>query len=178
MVLVVVDAQTDFITGVLGSDVAEVVKEDIQKVIHKAISNGEGVLFTMDVHDEEKYEGSGVEGTRIPFHCPIGKAGSFVDPDLTYMTARANVKFLEKSTFMPIKGLKAAIDKLSAIKGENIRICGYVTDICVVSTALYLRSLYPKRLIGVYSKACAGTSIDNHMAALKVMKSCLIEVIE
>jgi len=62
-------------------------------------------------------------------------------------------------------------------KFDEIQICGLCTDICVVSNALLLRAFFPNMPIKVISSCCAGTSPEAHEAALKVMKSCQIEVI-
>ena len=61
--------------------------------------------------------------------------------------------------------------------GGSIEICGLCTDICVISNALILRALYPDTPIIVDAKCCAGTTYENHIAAIKVMKSCQIDVI-
>ena len=53
---------------------------------------------------------------------------------------------------------------------------GYVIDICVISNALILRSAYPEAKIGILANLCAGTTPVNHVNALEVMKSNLIEV--
>jgi nicotinamidase-related amidase len=60
---------------------------------------------------------------------------------------------------------------------EEFEICGLCTDICVVSNALLLRSLYPNHKITVDASCCAGVTPEKHVAALEVMKSCQIDVI-
>ena len=60
---------------------------------------------------------------------------------------------------------------------EMIELVGVCTDICVVSNALILKSLFPEIIIQVDSKCCAGTTPENHEAALAVMRSCQIEVV-
>lgn len=60
----------------------------------------------------------------------------------------------------------------------EIEICGLCTDICVISNALILKSLYRENEIYVDPKCCAGTTPENHEAALKVMRSCQINIIE
>ena len=60
---------------------------------------------------------------------------------------------------------------------ENITLVGVCTDICVISNALMLRSIFPDVPIRVAEKACAGTSTRNHEMALKIMKNNSIEII-
>lgn len=50
------------------------------------------------------------------------------------------------------------------------------TDICVISNALMLRSIFPQIKITVIADACVGTTYRKHNAALDVMESCLINV--
>ena len=60
---------------------------------------------------------------------------------------------------------------------DSIEVVGLCTDICVVSNALILRALYPGTPITVDASCCAGTSKDAHNAALTVMRSCQIDII-
>ena len=59
---------------------------------------------------------------------------------------------------------------------EEIVICGFCTDICCVSCTLLLRAKFPNTKITVMKDLCAGTNTENHEAALKVMKSCQIDI--
>lgn len=60
----------------------------------------------------------------------------------------------------------------------EIEICGFCTDICVVSNVLILKAFtYDFAEITVDSKCCAGVTPEKHEAALEVMKSCQINII-
>ncbi|MBP5721978.1 MAG: isochorismatase family protein, partial [Bacteroidales bacterium] len=60
----------------------------------------------------------------------------------------------------------------------DIEIVGFCTDICVVSNALLLKArLYNVADIKVIENCCAGTTPENHEAALAVMRSCQIDVV-
>lgn len=59
----------------------------------------------------------------------------------------------------------------------EFELVGLCTDICVVSNALALRMFYPDVKITVDASCCAGVTPEKHLAALEVMKSCQIEVI-
>lgn len=61
---------------------------------------------------------------------------------------------------------------------DSIEFCGVCTDICVVSNALMARMALPNTPIYVNASCCAGTTVENHYAALDVMESCQIDVIE
>jgi nicotinamidase-related amidase len=63
-------------------------------------------------------------------------------------------------------------------KDLSIELVGLCTDICVISNALMLRSTFPEAEISVRASCCAGVTPEKHKAALEVMKSCHIKVIE
>ena len=60
---------------------------------------------------------------------------------------------------------------------KSIELCGLCSDICVISNALIMRALFPDSDITVDASCCAGVTPEKHKAALEVMKSCQIEVI-
>lgn len=62
---------------------------------------------------------------------------------------------------------------------EFFELCGLDTDICVITNALIIKTLYPYPDVEVTVDAscCAGSTPDKHTAALEVMKSCQINVI-
>ncbi|MGI6402722.1 MAG: cysteine hydrolase family protein [Oscillospiraceae bacterium] len=165
-VLIVVDMQEDFVTGVLGSQEAQAVVEPIRQEVARYREKGWPVLFTADTHSQQE---TSQESRHIPCHCVKGEAGwrilSQLDPK--------DSPVVEKPSFLCLE-LPRAIGPLEP--EDVIALCGVCTDICVVSNALYLRARYPDNPIVVLEKLCAGTSEENHKAALAVMKSCLIEV--
>ena len=59
---------------------------------------------------------------------------------------------------------------------DGIVIVGVCTDICVISNALILRAKYPNLPITIYADATAGTTPDNHRAALAVAAANCIDV--
>jgi nicotinamidase/pyrazinamidase len=152
-VLIVVDMQEDFVTGVLGSQEAQAVVEPIRQEVARYREKGWPVLFTADTHSQQE---TSQESRHIL---------SQLDPK--------DSPVVEKPSFLCLE-LPRAIGPLEP--EDVIALCGVCTDICVVSNALYLRARYPDNPIVVLEKLCAGTSEENHKAALAVMKSCLIEV--
>ena len=69
-------------------------------------------------------------------------------------------------------------EKIRIAQDEEVTITlvGTCTDICVVSNALILKNVFPDYTIEVMENLCAGTSPENHMAAIDVMKSCQVEI--
>ena len=182
-ILIVVDMQNDFIDGVLGN---EYTKTLIDPMI-KLVSEFEGdIIFTRDTH----FSGYGdtIEGKNIPLHCSLSTTGWRVNKallDAAYNNTKARVREINKGSFAHsdwIECLKNNDIELYNVDGSNyqykdVYLVGTCTDICVVSNALAIRSQMMNNPVKVIADLCSGTSKENHEAALKVMKSCLIETV-
>lgn len=182
-VLVVIDMQNDFIDGALGSPEARAVVPNVVAKIKECAEDRRYVIFyTRDTHYEDYMSTS--EGRHLPVpHCILGTDGWQVNADV--MAASEGATFVDvqnKYTF----GMQDIADLINTIPDvcdvenydvESIEMIGVCTDICVVSNALILKAAYPEIPITVYGDYCAGTSVDAHEAALKVMQMCQIEVI-
>lgn len=166
--LIVIDMQNDFITGSLGSKEAESIVPLVKSRIEKAIKDGDDIYFTKDTHYESYLNTK--EGTFLPVkHCIEGTPGHDICDALKAYEKNAKEIFI-KNTF----GFKDFPKYLSDY--DKITIIGLCTDICVVSNAILIKAFYPEKNIEVEKDLCAGTSIENHNAALTVMKSCHIVI--
>ena len=167
--LLIIDAQNDFVTGPLGSEYAKnIVIPNIINLI-KQFKYAD-IYATMDTH-HTNYLQTG-EGKRLPIeHCIKDTQGwnlvSEID-SLVPMVPHRLVKF----SF----GVNQTLLFDTFVFYNEIHICGLVTDICVVTNALALRSMFPEKKIVVHENCCGGTSQEMHDAAIKVMKSCQIEI--
>lgn len=183
-VLVVVDAQNDFIDGSLANVDAQA---KISNIVNKINNFDGGYIFaTRDTHDENYL--SSKEGQALPIvHCLKDTNGwninSLVAAALESAEQRGvNVSYINKKTFGS-KNLCYTIRKNIMLSGDvrgdiDIEIVGFCTDICVVSNALLLKeALYKTANITVDASCCAGLTPAKHAAALDVMKSCQINVI-
>lgn len=184
--LIIVDAQNDFITGKLAVPGAEEVAKNI---CHELKQTSAFPIFTQDIHDSGEYALS-VEGNHLPEHCNRNSNGYLLHDELfNIFTRKAGYQYypVRKSTFaymswptifseilqfFPDPDLGASS---AAITG--ITLMGFCTDICVLSNAIVLRSLFPNIPIRVKADCCAGSTPELHEAALKVMAANLIEVI-
>lgn len=180
-VLVVVDAQKDFIDGVLGTAEAQAAVPVIEAKIAKALEDGVMVMFTQDTHFDNYMDTR--EGKLLPVpHCIEDTDGWKVDERLDIEGA----PHIEKFTF----GAYDIVDEISEYVSsvfsdksfgdiESIEFCGFCTDICVISNVLMVQSI--ASILGVElivdSKACAGVTPQKHEAALEVMRSCQVTVI-
>lgn len=178
-ILVVVDVQNDFITGVLGNkDCQTAAKRIVEKLTTEA-DKYDAFYFTRDVHFDNYLET--LEGQKLPIaHCIDGTEGcdfvNGIQDAIKYLRKNGKyIKVITKHTF----GSNTLADILNATcrATDEIELCGVCTDICVVSNALSLRQAMPNRVIKVNPSYCAGTSRAAHKAALRTMNSCQIDII-
>lgn len=170
-VLVVVDMQNDFISGSLGSSEAEKIVDVVCEKIRKANEENIPVFVTKDTH-EGNYMYT-LEGKKLPIeHCIRGTKGWQNDPRIDDVLKTHQI--ITKETFGAI-ALPSYI--YSSYDVSEIEVCGLCTDICVINNVALLRTAFPDVPIIVDSRACAGTSIEAHNAALLVMKSLQVDVI-
>lgn len=168
-VLVIVDVQNDFVDQALGTKEAQ---EIIPSVIKEINSNYDAIYVTLDTHDSNYMES--LEGKYLPVpHCIKNTEGWKLNPTIEEALKNKEYTVIEKPTF----GSSALVQMLTAYQPEEITLVGLCTDICVISNALLLRSAMYNTPIRVISKACAGVTVDKHLAALEVMKSCQIDVL-
>ena len=176
-IVIIVDVQRDFITGSLGTPEAQaMIPKLVDKINHS--SDNTYFIFTKDTHYENYLETA--EGKKLPVeHCIKGTKGWEIPEELTEHFANSPL-VIEKQTFGSyalIKKIEEIIDINEDDKLEEIEICGLVSDICVITNALLLKTSFPAFNIIINSNCCAGTTPEAHEAALAVMRSCQIEVI-
>lgn len=167
--LLVVDAQNDFIDGALGSEYALSIVPNIARKIERFDGT---VVFTRDTHDRDYPDTQ--EGRMLPVvHCVAGSHGWAINAQIAAAPKAGPGLCIDKRTF----GLdKDQIESIVAHRPSSIHIVGYVTDICVITNALALKTALPQTPIHVDASCCAGTSKAAHDAALTVMKSCQVLV--
>ena len=179
-ILIVVDMQNDFVDGSLGTPEARRIVAPVAARIDEANRRGAAVYFTLDTHPHGYLESA--EGRALPVeHCLRGTRGHDLVPDIA---ARAEGALLfEKPTF----GSTKLADELAGVArrerttrgaGMRIELCGLCTDICVVSNALVIKARLPEAQLFVQSRLCAGSTPDRHRAALDVLRSCQVQVID
>ncbi|MBR6322949.1 MAG: cysteine hydrolase [Lachnospiraceae bacterium] len=167
-VLLVIDMQTDFVDGSLGTKEAVAIVPAVKEKIRSF--DGE-VIFTQDTHGEDYL--STQEGKNLPVvHCIKGTPGHAVIPELQDFLE--NAKVFEKVTFGSTD--LASYLKEEADEIESIELVGLCTDICVVSNALLVKASMPEIPILVDASCCAGVTPEKHEAALETMRSCQIAV--
>lgn len=165
--LIVIDMQNDFIDGALGTPEAQTIITKVKKKIEEYDDREDAIVFTRDTHLENYLDTH--EGKNLPIkHCIMNTHGWQVADGLELPYCR----YINKPTFGWV-GWR----RLDFEDDDEIEIVGLCTDICVVSNALILKAVFPKINITVDASCCAGTTPENHKAALQVMKCCQINVI-
>ena len=167
-VLVVVDMQHDFIDGVLGTPEARQIVENVKKKVDACILEGGCVIYTQDTHDTNYLQTQ--EGKNLPIvHCLKNSEGWKILPEVY----KEGCCVIEKKGFGTIE-LSEAIAAMKEV--ESVELVGVCTDICVISNALILKSIFPEIPILVDPTCCAGVTPETHDNALRAMKMCQIRV--
>ena len=171
-IVVVVDMQNDFIDGSLGTTEAQAM---LPRLVEKIKNEPDTTryIFTKDTHHEGYMMTP--EGKKLPVpQCIKGTHGWEIPECLTELFAHAPF-VIEKPSFGSSELMEWITDIID-IDVDTIEFVGLCTDICVVSNVLMARAYLPNTPITVDASCCAGTTLDKHMAALEVMKSCQINV--
>lgn len=173
--LVVIDMQNDFVTGVLGSEAACAIMPYVEQKIqwHREEKRGP-MVFTLDTHGAD-FPGT-LEGQRLPVaHCEKGSEGWRLCPEVAEWAGEGFV--FEKSTFGSASLVAALAAEHAKHPISSITLIGLCTDICVISNAMLLRAYLPNVPICVDALCCAGSSREGHEAALAAMRPCLIDTV-
>ena len=154
--LVVVDYQNDFVDGALGFEKATKIAP---------------YIITKDTHFNNYLETQ--EGKNLPVpHCISQTKGHELYGELQSLSRNHTV--IEKNTFPSL--MLANLLKDTAY--EEVRVIGVVTDICVISNCIMIKSALPEALIEVDTKGCASFDENLEKAALTVLeKSLQVKVI-
>lgn len=176
-ITIVIDMQNDFLTGSLANpDAVSIIPSVLDQ-----IKNSDYVMYTRDTHSENYLETQ--EGKNLPVpHCIEGTQGWQIVDDLAPQNI-TDIKMwhiVNKPTFGDVNIWKDMyFADLVNWNGDGVEVtfCGTCTDICVVSNAMIVKSLYPELVVNVKADACAGLTPEKHKAALDVMSSCQINII-
>lgn len=184
-VLVIVDMQNDFIYGPLGTPESQAIIPVMAERLKEYEYEHPLVLFTKDTHYSDYMDTQ--EGKNLPVsHCiedtpgwSICKAiSSVVDRNPNFYSYSGNDivgSRIYKNTFGSMRLAELLRDNEDKI--DEVVFMGVCTDICVVSNAILVKAYCPEMRVTVDASCCAGTTPENHKAALQVMKCCQINVI-
>lgn len=169
-ILVVVDMQNDFVSGVLGTPEAQAIVSNIKNKIEEYSNSSNVIIYTKDTHYDNYLETQ--EGKNLPVpHCINGTYGWEIADGLY----KQGCKVVDKPTFGST-WLPKYIYSNFRHRIESIELVGLCTDICVISNAMMLKAHFPEVPIIIDSSCCAGVTPESHARALEAMKMCQIEV--
>ena len=171
--LIVIDVQNDFVTGSLSTPEAQAIIPKVKRTILAARRQGYEVIYTRDTHYNDYL--NTFEGKHLPIlHCIKDTEGWEVVKDIDIPEAI----HINKTTF-GVADFWFELDD-AGVKWkeiEEITICGLVSDICLITNCLILRTDFPEVPIYVLKDCCAGTTPEKHEMAMKILESNLIEII-
>lgn len=180
-ITIVIDMQNDFLTGALANpDAVSIIPSVLEE-----IRNADYVVYTRDTHGSDYMETQ--EGKKLPVpHCINGTWGwniveELMPRNIGSVINAGNWVIFDKPSFGYVNIWNGIVGNFPdlILNNEDIEVtfCGTCTDICVVSNAMIVKSLYPELVVNVKADACAGLTQEKHKAALDVMSSCQINVI-
>lgn len=168
--LIVVDYQNDFVDGSLGFPDGLKISSEIKKKINQYLEQGYDIIYTLDTHCEEYLDT--LEGKNLPVvHCIKGTVGHQVFKDCDYLDKA--IKVFEKPTFPSLELANYLVDK----NYQEVELCGLVSNICVLSNAVMVKSALPNAYI--FIDALATSSFDKELEnkCFDVLKGLQIDVI-
>lgn len=169
-VLIVVDMQNDFVTGALGSSLAQEIVIPLKEYLN-SLKEDTYVIFTRDTHDESYMESN--EGLHLPIpHCLFNTWGWQIVDELKDFKYN---RIINKPNFGIGSGTWRNI--LKDIDVKSITLVGLCTDICVISNALSLKIAYPEIPVRVIERLCMGVTKKSHEDAIATMKMCQVDII-
>lgn len=184
-ILVVVDMQNDFITGVLGNESTKSIVNNVKNLVEEFIKEECPIIFTKDTHTNLHYPVCR-EGKHLPIkHCIIGTEGSHIIPELSEALEYSNTYVLNKIDSFGFFNLHELFETTIDSKkfpynrfGEyEIHICGVVTNMCVLAVALSFQNLFINSEIYIHSNCCESNDPILHDEALHVMQGMHMNII-
>ena len=172
-ILLVIDMQNDFVDAALGTKEAVAIVPAVCDEIKK---DYDLVICTRDTHHDNYLETN--EGKHLPVvHCVEGTDGWKLNDEVRKaLEERGSYQIIDKPTFgsEELVSLLKEYDETEPI--GRITLIGLCTDICVVTNALLVKTAFPEIPVNVKADCCAGVTPESHVAALKTMQMCQIEI--
>ena len=167
--LIIVDYQTDFVTGSLGFPGAADLEEKICRKIEAARAEGRDCIFTFDTHEDDYLSTPEGKGLPVPHclrgtegWCLYGKVGGLLPQGMGF----------EKSQF----GSAELARYLAEQKYDEVEFIGVVTNVCVLSNAVLAKAALPGGKISVDASCCASNDPELGEKALDIMAGLQVEI--
>lgn len=160
--LLVIDMQNDFINGALGTKEAEAIVPFVKDKIKEYREAGNPVFFTPVIRMERIIWIRRREKIWPVKHCIEGTFGWQISDEIGF--SEDDMVF-DKNTF-GYDWSQAVLAQPELFFGDEIELIGLCTDICVISNAMGLKTVFPETVISVDAACCAGVTKESHENAL------------
>lgn len=168
--LIVVDFQNDFVDGSLGFTEAKEIEDVIVEKCEETLKDNGDILFTLDTHYDDYLTTQ--EGIKLPvIHCIDNTTGHKVYGKVANYVDKAK-KVFKKSSF-------GSIELANYLEQQNydvVEICGLVTNMCVLSTAVLAKSALSEAKVVVDTKATRSFNKDLHNKTFDILKGIYVDV--
>ena len=176
-VLIVVDAQNDFVEGAMAVPGAR----NAINVIARILGKFDAIVYTQDWHHRNHCSFTAQGGTK-PQHCVANSTGAQINQYLPMLLGDIPVKTVQRGRHRHVEGYSAFWDYnqehettlgnlLSNLAIRNtpmkLYICGLGTEGCVLNTMMDAVQNYPD--IVIIEDACRGRDEDRAQRALEAM---------
>ena len=167
--LIVVDYQNDFVEGTLANRKAQELEDYLVGTIREYEERKDDILFTLDTHQEDYL--STEEGKNLPVvHCLEGTWGHRLAGRIEKLSK--GHRLFKKETF-------PSLDLALYLRGRDyaeVTLVGVVTDICVLSNAIMVKSALPNAHVVIDARGCASNDAKKEQECYDVCSSLQIEV--
>lgn len=182
-ITLVVDPQECFTTGALGTEEAQKIVSDIARAIENAAKKKDFIFVTQDTHTMDYPCTREGRMLHVLHGIPGTNTGWAIAKPVWDILANVDVRVIRKGDFGSFDVKDIMLNRCGMCPESNgerlrIKICGFCTDVCVITMAIILRQQFPEAEIIVDPRLCAGITPEKHKAALMVMESCQILVKE
>lgn len=169
--LITVDYQNDFVEGSLGFEAARAIENSIAEKIIEYRKNGDEIIFTLDTHGKNYL--STLEGKALPVpHCIANTSGHSLYGKIEKLRDK-NDRVFSKNTY----GCGELFEYLKNREYISVELCGVITNICVISNAVLVKTALPEVPVYVDAGAVAGDDEELCLCALKVMEGLHIRIL-
>lgn len=185
--LVVVDMQEDFVRGVLTVPGAEEIIPGIKARIEDYLIKDDIVVFTRDTHYSKSaptkylYKNSR-EGRYLPIHCEESSEGWWICKEFKpflgscYILDKIN-SFGFSQENLEDASLSTSSECIINNTFDEITIVGVVTNLCVLSCAVSLQTIFPNAEITIDANLCRSNNNELHNKALDVMEGLQMTIV-
>lgn len=186
-ILVIVDMQQDFINMALGGENQQNIVSNVIDLTKQAIKEDWLILATLDTHTSFGYNKSR-EGKHLNVeHCILGTEGHKLIPEISELVKDYNlfieVPKIDSFGLSDVDRVRRGINNtsnyiyLSNYDELEFHICGLVTNMCVLSTAVSLQNYFTRSEIYIHQDACASFDNNLHREALDIMAGLQMNII-